>query len=377
MRVGVLIRYMDKTGGSEIATQSILRALAEAGHDVTLYTNAPPRAVPRGVSVAVPDNPAPPIPPKPPLLRRFDFYRGGYKGLMSMSDDDVLVISDWEVFMERTRARRVLYYFHLAPDREKAVQAVKLSRLWPKKWPRYAYQKHLVRQRISRFDFDKVTLVPNSLYTGRIIEEVFGHPTGPVLYPPVGVKEFREQAGRPKRRRAITVANYWKSKRHDAAMRWARGAGVEWVSAGTTVEPDCQRWADSLREQAGAGADIRTNLSRAEVIEAVSSSKVYLHAADEPFGISVVEAIAAGCVPIVPNRAATVETVPFGELRFDTEEEAAAKVRAAADGKYDGYLPRLAEHADRFSEEAFAGRVLRLVEGDGGSGPAGPEEGAP
>ena len=368
---------MDKTGGSELATQFMLRVLAEAGHDVTLYTNAPPKAVPRGVSVAVPDNPAPPIPPKPPLLRRFDFYRGGYEGLMGMSDDDVLVVSDWEVFMEKTRARRVLYYFHLAPDTEKATQAIRLSRLRPKKWPRYVYQKHLVRKRISRFDFGKVTLIPNSLHTGRIIEEVFKHPTGPVLYPPVGVKEFREHAGRPKQQRAITVANYWPGKRHDSAMRIARAAGIGWVSIGTTVEPGCERLAESLREQAGAGGDIRTNLSRAEVVEAVSSSKVYLHAADEPFGIAIVEAMAAGCVPIVPNRAATVETVPFAELRFDTEEEAAAKVRAAADGKYDGYLPRLAEHADRFSEEAFAERVLRLVEGDGGTGPAGSDGRAP
>lgn len=363
MKVGVLIRYMDKMGGSELATQSMLRALTEKGHDVTLYTNAPPRSVPQGVLVSVPDNPAPPIPPKPPLLRRFDFYRGGYEGLMGMSGDDVLVISDWEVFMEPTRARKVLYYFHLAPDREKATLAIRLSRLRPKKWPRYMYQKHLIHKRISRFDFDKVTLVPNSRHTGRIIEEVFKHPPGSVLYPPVCVREFREHAGRPKQRRAITVANYWKGKRHDVAMRAARGAGVKWVSAGTTVEPSCQRWADSLRERAGADADIHTNVGRAELIEAVSSSKVYLHAADEAFGIATVEAMAAGCVPIVPNRAANVETVPFGELRFDTEEEAAAKVRAAADGRYDEYLPRLAEHAKRFSEETFAKRLLQMVEG--------------
>ena len=367
MRVGVLIRYMNRTGGSELATQFMLRVLAEAGHDVTLYTNAPPRAVPRGVSVSVPRNPAPPIPPKPPLLGRFDFYRGGYEGLMGMSDDDVLVISDWEVFMESTRARRVLYYFHLAPDRERATQGNKLSLLRPKKWPRYAYQGHLVRKRISRFDFGKVVLVPNSLHTGRIVEEVFRHPAGPVLYPPVGVREFQAHAERPKKKRAVTVANYWEGKRHDVAMRAARAAGVEWVSIGTTVEPSCQRLADSLKKRAGPSADIRTNLDRAEVVEAVSSSRVYLHAADEPFGIAIVEAMAAGCVPIVPNRAATVETVPFDELRFDTEDEAAAKVRAAADGRYDGYLPRLAEHAEKFSEEAFAGNLLQMVEGGGGT----------
>lgn len=45
---------------------------------------------------------------------------------------------------------------------------------------------------------------------------------------------------------------------------------------------------------------------------------ISLHAADGPFGIAVVEAMAAGCVPIVQNMTVAVETVPFDELRFDT-----------------------------------------------------------
>ena len=369
MRVGVLIRRMDRTGGTETATRFMLETLADAGHDVTLYTNVPPKDVPQGIAVAVPDSPAPPSRTRLPVLRRFDFYRGGHEGLMGMSDDDVLIVSDWEVFMERTRARRILYCFHLAPDREKAVQDARLSRLRPRKWPRYLYQKHLVRGKVSRFDQGRVVLVPNSRHTGRIVESVFGRPAGPVLYPPVGVRAIREHGSGPRQKRAITVANYWPSKRHDIAMRAARKAGVGWVSIGSAVEPGCRDLANSLRAHGGPDADVRTDVDWAELVEAVSSSKVYLHAADEPFGIAVVEAMAAGCVPIVHNGAANVETVPFDELRFDTEEEAAAKVRAAADGRYDGYLPRLAEHAEKFSEEAFAGRLLRMVEGQAAKHP--------
>ena len=79
----------------------------------------------------------------------------------------------------------------------------------------------------------------------------------------------------------------------------------------------------------------------------------------------MVEGVAAGCVPIVPDDSAHPETVPFAELRYGTEEEAARKVRAAADGEYDSYLPRLREHAGRFDEPEFHRRMLALVEGRG------------
>lgn len=114
--------------------------------------------------------------------------------------------------------------------------------------------------------------------------------------------------------------------------------------------------------KAGAGVRLHRNAARRDLVGAVASAKVYLHAGMEDFGISVVEGIAAGCVPVVPNNSAHVEAVPLAELRYDTEEEA-AKVRDAADGRYDSCLPRLHRHAERFSEQAFHRRMLDLVEG--------------
>ena len=162
---------------------------------------------------------------------------------MGMSDDDVLVVSDWEAFAEPTRARRILWYFHLAPDRERAVlRRAGPPPLWPGKWARRAYQWLLVRRRLSRFDLGRTVLVPNSLHTARTLGDVFGRGApGPVLYPPVRVAEMAAHRGRPKLRRAATVAAYWGHKRHGMAMRAAAAAGVDWVSIGAASGPGCAR----------------------------------------------------------------------------------------------------------------------------------------
>ena len=94
-------------------------------------------------------------------------------------------------------------------------------------------------------------------------------------------------------------------------------------------------------------------------------ARAYLHASSETFGIAVVEAIAAGCVPVVPNNSAHPETVPFAELRYRSEDEAAGIVRNALDGRYDHLLPGLQEHVQRFSEEAFQEKMLGIIEGRG------------
>ena len=80
----------------------------------------------------------------------------------------------------------------------------------------------------------------------------------------------------------------------------------------------------------------------------------------------MVEAVAAGCVPVVPDNSAHPETVPFKELRYGTESEAAGIVRGALDGRYDHLLPGLRGHARRFSEEAFQEAMLGIIEGEEG-----------
>ena len=59
------------------------------------------------------------------------------------------------------------------------------------------------------------------------------------------------------------------------------------------------------------------NASKGKVQELLEASKYFLHfLEDEPFGITTVQAICFGCIPIVHNSGGQKEIVPYKELRF-------------------------------------------------------------
>jgi glycosyltransferase involved in cell wall biosynthesis len=104
------------------------------------------------------------------------------------------------------------------------------------------------------------------------------------------------------------------------------------------------------------------NVPQRKVISLAHSSKVFLHTMrNEHFGIATVEAIAAGCLPIVHDSGGSKEIVPIKELRFRTEGEAAEKVERALKGEFDRYLPELARNITRFSEDSFKEKVTGII----------------
>ena len=383
MKVGVIERYFMSSGGAERVTLSMLRMLAGTGHETVLYTLRPPGEVPEGIRVEVP--PWWRRRPTPPLASRYSVLHTDHAPLFYMARDcDVIIVSDWGVFMGRNNAERVLFYFHsqlfphagagASPDY--AGDTAYFSHLpdaaaaatGHKRGLKARVRARIVARRVGQLADPKIVLVPNSEFTRGRVERAFGRGAHGAVYPPVDVQGMARHAGGPRERRAATVGTFDPRKRHDASVRIAAAAGVPLDVVGGTLTPDHERVFRSLERGAAAAAGggdvaLHRNAARPRLEEIVGAAKVYLHACVEDFGISVVEGIAAGCVPIVPNNSAHVETVPFAELRYDGEKEAAEKVRAAADGRYDSYLPRLREHAKRFAEGEFHRRMLALVEG--------------
>ena len=67
---------------------------------------------------------------------------------------------------------------------------------------------------------------------------------------------------------------------------------------------------------------LHPNASFEEMLKVMKSSKYFLHLLiNEPFGITAVQAIAAGCLPLVHNSGGQRETVPLLDLRYSSFEE--------------------------------------------------------
>jgi glycosyltransferase involved in cell wall biosynthesis len=72
-----------------------------------------------------------------------------------------------------------------------------------------------------------------------------------------------------------------------------------------------------------------TNVNLNRLFSIMARAKVYFHPmVGEHFGMSVVEAMAAGLIPVVPNIGGQTEFVPL-KYHLSTIEEAAEKVSSA------------------------------------------------
>src|SRR5204863_1530451 len=117
------------------------------------------------------------------------------------------------------------------------------------------------------------------------------------------------------------------------------------------------------------GASTKANLGRAEIKHLLSRARVFWHATGfgddtdrhpelaEHFGISTVEAMAAGCVPVVINKGGQREIVEHGTSGFvwDTLDELGQYTRLlASDTQLWSTMSAAARaRAERFSTSTF------------------------
>jgi len=97
----------------------------------------------------------------------------------------------------------------------------------------------------------------------------------------------------------------------------------------------------------------------------LQESRYFLHTVvNEPFGLTAVQAMAAGCLPIVHDSGGQRETVPNPRLRYRTLDEAPDMIRfleALDTTTFESLTTQLQQHVALSYDEAIFHRKMRDI----------------
>lgn len=200
----------------------------------------------------------------------------------------------------------------------------------------------------------------NSFFTKRLIKKLYGLDSF-VLYPPAPISPMLDLGFQDQRIFGVIVA------------RPNVPSGITLLPKIVERLPKTHRLvvignADStglkviqtLRRE-GFNIDYLGYVSERDKLKLFNSFSHYLHLSlNEPFGITVVEAMAAGCIPIAPKSGGIPEYLPQ-DLLYSNPGEAAEKIIAKVGLEDYDLKTQLRRIARRFREEKFRVKFIAYV----------------
>jgi glycosyltransferase involved in cell wall biosynthesis len=355
VNVGIIHPYFDVIGGAEMTTLSLMEALEkQKDWQTTLYTVIPPN-ITETENFKIRKIPKSGI----PSFWRYQRMKEVKKLFKISKRSEILLIMSGGLTLDKTDAKKIMLYCNSTFSSDKAFLETKSSGL---KRIYLNILQNNVRQSIEYLKSARTNLISNSHYTKNKIKDGFGK-NSTVIYPPVKISEFEKLKRIPKTRSVSTVSRFSPEKNLDFAINVMKDVDSMYSLIGNAVYDNQWKLYERIAQNASENMNTHCNLEQDMIKKIIAESKVYFHASEETFGISVVESIAAGCIPIVPDNSAHRETVPFKELRYTPydENDAQAKVKAALSGDFDGLSEQLQNHVKKFSEEIFQRSFLNYI----------------
>jgi len=228
--------------------------------------------------------------------------------------------------------------------------------------PYVMFEKNLV-------SYGKKLVLANSKFTADEIWS-FSRKNVSVLYPPVPSNFFdcdrNALVKNPRKDLVVTISRFDPIKRLDKVLSIASltDSRTKFVLIGRVHNRNILLWLQRTAHKLGLANRVSffTDISKTQVKEILKSAKIYLHTmVYEHFGISIVEAMAAGCIPVVHNSGGAKEFIPE-EFRYNDIRGAAEMIRKNINEWSLSKVAQVVEIAERFREENFSRQFIELFE---------------
>lgn len=216
-------------------------------------------------------------------------------------------------------------------------------------------------------------VIYNSIFTQGYMKEKLKL-VSKVIYPPVDVDDIRPLK---KKNIIVNIGRFVRVKRQDVLINvfkemFQKKMVENWelILMGGLTQADLVYLEELKKASQGVPIKILTDIPRLDLIKTLGEAKIYWHAmgyeSDDPvqqehFGISVVEAMAAGCIPVVINKGGLNEIVDRGKygVLWETTDELITETLKVIQKK-DLDSQKIIERSNEFSKEHFMKRFLEL-----------------
>ena len=188
----------------------------------------------------------------------------------------------------------------------------------------------------------------------------------PIIYPPVNLNEFYCNRN-PNRSGIVSIGRFSREKNYflqiEIAKKFPR---VQFTFVGS-VKNDAyfRKILKKIKLDSVQNITLLPNANFNQLKQVLCSSLIFLHTTiEEHFGLSTVEAVAAGCLPLVHNSGGQQEVVRFKEFRFNELDNAVEKLENMLDmpdDKKDDYRRLLKADIQKYDEINFQNKILAYL----------------
>lgn len=199
--------------------------------------------------------------------------------------------------------------------------------------------------------------IANSSHIQHDIRQYYGREST-VINPPVDIARFTPKGKEP-RKGFVTIGRQKPYKRTDIIVEACSHLNLPLTVIGNG--PDHGR----LAKMAGASVKFITNASDQTVAKHLASAQAFLFAAHEDFGITPVEAMAAGTPVIAYQAGGALDYVKEGVsgLFFDQQTSQSLEATLQSFDSKQFNAAKIQKHAEQFSTERFRQHVTDFITG--------------